>query len=86
MGWNGFGWGEVQSTFAVLIMNGCDDDGDNDDGEVYRNYDNDVECNDDLIVGAGEGERGRSRLGSAEGSEPELRTTNQNKYLHDNGH
>ena len=50
-----------------------DDNNDgNDDDKICHNHDTDVKCKNDLIVGAGWGERGRSRLGSAEES-PELK-------------
>ena len=50
-----------------------DDNNDgNDDDKICHNHDTDVKCKNDLIVGAGWGERGRSRLGSAEGSAAEL--------------
>ena len=59
------------------------EDDDDDDDDDY----NDEGDDDDLIVGAGDGERGRSRLGSAEGS-AELRTIKIKTHIifHDGNH
>ena len=56
----------------------CEDD-DNIDDTNEEAIDQNDDGDDDLIVGAGEGERGRSRLGSAEGS-AELRMISKCKF------
>ena len=53
-------YGDISYKITTIMMTKWNENYYDDDGNV------------DLIVGAGEGERGRSRLGSAEGSAAEL--------------